>query len=204
MEKKECEPKCDISGAPIDSHGIYETTRAGESSREMQAQLQRVIKVPLSTIICEYFYVLLIWQRNDGQREIKMPLCAAIYPFVSSELALFSFFLRIKLLELRALLFLSFTTRGKQFLTPCEISRIRGNKIKHFFHLFVNTTHTSLIIHFTADLLNVSFINFLRQSKFLFVIYFNINTNAILILLALNHFCEHANFIINNSKTKLD
>lgn len=27
--------KCDISGAPIDSHGICETTRAGESSREM-------------------------------------------------------------------------------------------------------------------------------------------------------------------------
>lgn len=132
-----------------------------------------------------------------------MPLCAAIYPFVSSELALFSFFLRIRLLELRALLFLSFTTCGKQFLTPCEISRIRGNKIEHFFHLFVNTTHTSLIIHFTADLLNVSFINFLRQSKFLFVIYFNIN-KCYFNIIGLNHFCEHANFIINNSKTKLD
>lgn len=67
--------------------------RAGESSRGMHAQLQRVIKVPLSTIICEYFYVLLIWQRNDGAtRNQKMPLYAAICPYVSTSHWHYSFF----------------------------------------------------------------------------------------------------------------
>lgn len=117
--------KYGISGVPIDSHGICETTRAGESSREMQTQLQRVIKVPLSTIICEYFYVLLIWQRNDGQREIKMPLCVAIYSFVSTPRAdtLPSFFSPTyeTILVTRASFPLCLASCEKYFLTPHRV-----------------------------------------------------------------------------------
>lgn len=49
-----------VSGAPIARSRNLRNYERGESSREMQTQLQPVIKVPLSTIICKYFYVLLI------------------------------------------------------------------------------------------------------------------------------------------------
>lgn len=95
-----------VSGAPIDGHGICETTseRRKFSGDASEMQLQRVIKVPLSAIIFAYFYVLLIWQRNDEQREIKMPLCAAICSYVFTSCRHYSFFPRVKLLELRAFL----------------------------------------------------------------------------------------------------
>lgn len=62
-------------------------------SRGMHAQLQRVIKVPLSTIICAAFLRPFdLTEKRRGKREIKMPLYAAICPCVSTSRWHYPFF----------------------------------------------------------------------------------------------------------------